>query len=231
MPAGPLRSTTVTEDTDPDEGDGGPDNDAGDGPDHEPGDGPAAWWNARYDAGDMPWDTGEPQSALVDAVAEFGLSGRVLDIGCGTGTHALWAAEHGHEAVGVDISERGIERARERAVERGLDVTFRVGNALDLDADLGPFGTVLDSGLFHAFEGEKHATYAESVARVVPTGGRVLLVGFGPDAPEEFGPVPMAPENVWRAFADGWTELAVREAPFETRELDVPGLLAVFERE
>lgn len=195
------------------------------------GDGPAAWWNERYESEDMPWDTGEPQSALVDAVEEYGLSGRVLDIGCGTGTHALWAADQGHPAVGVDISERGIERAKARAADRELEVQFRVGNALDLDDDIGAFETVLDSGLFHAFEAEGHATYAAEVGDIIRPGGRLFLVGFGPDAPADSGPVPMSPADVRQAFADGWRELACREAPFETRSVDVPGLLAVFERE
>lgn len=212
-----LRPGDVTDDTDS--------TDRGDG------EGPRAWWNARYEADDMPWDTGEPQPALVAAVETYGLSGRVLDMGCGTGTHALWAAERGHEAVGIDISDRGIERARERAAERGLDVTFRVGNALDLPDDIGSFGTVLDSGLFHAFEAEKHAAYVEQVTRVVPSGGLVALVGFGPGAPDDFGPVPLSPAAVREAFADGWTERELREAPFETSEQSVPGLLAVLERD
>lgn len=195
------------------------------------GEGPAAWWNERYESDDMPWDTGEPQSALVEAVGTYGLSGRVLDIGCGTGTHALWAAERGHPAVGIDISERGVERARARAADRDLDVRFRVGNALDLGDDLGTFGTVLDSGLFHAFEADGHATYVAEVADVLRAGGRLFLVGFGPDAPTDLGPVPMSPADVRRAFGDGWRELACREATFETRAMDVPGLLAVFERE
>jgi cyclopropane fatty-acyl-phospholipid synthase-like methyltransferase len=196
----------------------------------EDGEGPAAWWNARYESEDVPWDTGEPQSALVEAVAKYGLSGRVLDIGCGTGTHALWAAEQGHAAVGIDISERGIERAQARAADREFDVRFQVGNALDLDEDVGEFDTVIDSGLFHAFEAEGHAAYAEQVASVTSPSGRLFLVGFGPDAPTDFGPVPMSPADIRRAFADGWTELVCREAPFETRAMDVPGLLAVLER-
>lgn len=197
---------------------------------HTEGDGPAAWWNARYESGDCPWDTGDPQPALLDVVERHGLSGRVLDLGCGTGTHALWAAEHGHEAVGIDISERGIERARTDAAECGLDVTFRVGNALDLPDDLGPFETVLDSGLFHAFEGDQHAAYVAEVAEIVPSGGRLALVGFGPDAPDEFGPIPLTRDAVRTAFDSGWTELELREAPFETNDTSVPGLLAVFER-
>ena len=46
-------------------------------------------------AGKPPWDIDRPQPAFV-ALAESGLvTGRVLDVGCGTGEHALMAAAMG----------------------------------------------------------------------------------------------------------------------------------------
>lgn len=194
-------------------------------------DDPAAWWNGVYDRETAPpWDIDEPQPALVAAVGRYGLSGRVLDVGCGTGAHALWAAAEGHPAVGVDFSRTGVERARRRADERGLDAAFRVADALDFPDDVGTFDTVLDSGLFHAFESDERAAYARELADVVPAGGRVFLVGFGLGAPKDGGPNPFAPDDVAAAFADGWTVLETRDVAFETRETSFPGLLAVVER-
>jgi len=43
-----------------------------------------------------------------------GLSGRVLDVGCGVGRHLLWLQEHGIDAVGIDHSPGAVAVARER---------------------------------------------------------------------------------------------------------------------
>ena len=40
--------------------------------------------------------------------------GRALDLGCGTGTNAIWLAQHGWTAVGVDFSALAIESARRK---------------------------------------------------------------------------------------------------------------------
>ena len=194
-------------------------------------DDPAAWWNEVYESETVPpWNIGEPQPALVDVVKSKGLFGRVLDIGCGTGTHALWATERGHTAVGVDVSETGIEQAQTKAESRNLDATFRVANALDLPADVGTFDTVMDSGLFHVFEKTQRVTYARELARVVSVGGFVFLVGFTEGAPEDWGPNPFTPEDVRAAFRNEWDVIETRDAEFKTRETPVQGLLAVVER-
>ncbi|PSP56771.1 class I SAM-dependent methyltransferase [Halobacteriales archaeon QS_1_67_19] len=194
---------------------------------------PAEWWDEVYEKdAPAPWDIGRPQPAFVELAESDDIEGRVLDAGCGTGTYALWAAERGHPTVGADVSESGIQCAREKAEDRDrdLDVTFRLADALDLPADLGPFNTVLDSGLFHAFETDQRATYADTLAGVVSSRGTVFVLGFGDGAPEDWGPNPFGPEDVREAFADGWTVREVRETEFETRERPVPGLLAVVER-
>lgn len=55
-------------------------------------------------------------AASFDHLATAGeVVGRVLDVGCGTGEHALMAASLGYEAVGVDMSMRAIELAKTKA--------------------------------------------------------------------------------------------------------------------
>jgi SAM-dependent methyltransferase len=50
--------------------------------------------------------------------------GRVLDVGCGAGRHALYLQDEGHDVTGVDISPGAVAVARERGVEdvREVDV-------------------------------------------------------------------------------------------------------------
>ncbi|MCU4740099.1 class I SAM-dependent methyltransferase [Halobacteria archaeon AArc-m2/3/4] len=199
---------------------------------------PANWWDEAYE-GDVPWDIGRPQSAIVRLAERGEIVGDVLDVGCGTGTHALSLASRGHRVTGIDISSRAVERAREklrvrREREPDLDVTFRVGNALDLELDdhLGGsrFETVVDSGTFHVFEKPLRGRYADSLATVLESGGRAHVLVFSDRAPPDWGPTPVAREDFAETFADGWRVLSVREEPFETTHESVAGYLATLER-
>src|ERR671923_2410750 len=80
--------------------------------------------------GQAPWDIGRPQKALL-GVADR-ITGSVLDAGCGTGENALFFAGRGCQVTGIDFIEEAIKRARRKAAERGLPVTFLVKDALTL---------------------------------------------------------------------------------------------------
>src|SRR6266516_2172077 len=93
-------------------------------------------------SGTPPWDIGRPQPAFLELARQGALRGRVLDVGCGTGEHALMAAGLGLEATGLDAAPRAIASAERKARNRGLTVRFLVWDALQL-ASLGErFDTV-----------------------------------------------------------------------------------------
>src|SRR5512133_1201895 len=76
-------------------------------------------FDALYQRGMPPWDTGRPQPAFVGLAEAGAIRGRVLDVGCGTGEHVLLAAGLGLEATGIDVAAAAVERAREKANRRG----------------------------------------------------------------------------------------------------------------
>lgn len=56
----------------------------------------------------------------------------VADIGCGAGTQCMLWAKSGHQVHGLDVNAPLIELAKQRAVEAGVTVDFRVGSAVAL---------------------------------------------------------------------------------------------------
>lgn len=60
---------------------------------------------------------------------------KILDVGCGTGRHAIELAKRGYDMTGIDLSEKQIEKAREKAREQNLEVGFQQQDARDLPFD------------------------------------------------------------------------------------------------
>jgi 2-polyprenyl-3-methyl-5-hydroxy-6-metoxy-1,4-benzoquinol methylase len=52
-------------------------------------------------------------------------SARILDIGCGTGRHAIELARRGYTVTGVDLSESQLARAREKAAAEQVAIDFQ----------------------------------------------------------------------------------------------------------
>jgi len=162
-------------------------------------------WDVAY-AGDAPppWDIGRPQPVFVAVADAGGLSGRVLDVGCGTGEHTLLAVERGADASGIDLSVRAIEQARAKASSRRLDARFDVADALTLAAPETPYDVVIDSGVFHVFDDHGRTTYVDVLRRVLRPGGAVYLMCFSDSQPGDWGPRRVSADELRTAFADGW---------------------------
>jgi SAM-dependent methyltransferase len=193
-------------------------------------------WDEAYTASaPPPWDIGRPQPVFVRLAEQGLLSGRVLDSGCGTGEQALLAAAHGADAVGVDVSGRAIQRAREKAAERGLVARFEVGDALRL-ADLGlTFDAIIDNGVFHVFDDENRVRYVASLASVLRPGGHCYLVCFSDRQPGDYGPRRVSQDELRAAFGHGWAVVSIEAVAFEVNQpgIGIPSAqawLAVIER-
>jgi SAM-dependent methyltransferase len=144
------------------------------------------WWNLQYILGRPRWDTGVTPPEVVELVEGGAIPpGRAIDIGCGTGTNAVYLARHGFDVVGTDIAWLAIRKARRRAREAGLAVAFHRVEATKLGTPDGPplgepFDLALDIGCLHTLLSAERVAYAAMLRRLVRPGGHYLLYAWGP---------------------------------------------------
>jgi len=127
------------------------------------------------------------QEAKLDLVCrKLGLQPgqRLLDIGCGWGGLAAFAAErYGVSVVGVTVSEQQAALARARVTH--LPVDIRLCDYRDLNE---PFDHVASVAMVEAVGLRFLDTYMATVARVLKPEGRFMLHGF-------YGNQPVAPQH------------------------------------
>jgi cyclopropane fatty-acyl-phospholipid synthase-like methyltransferase len=192
----------------------------------------AVYFKVGYRLGKMPWDTGKPQPSLVALEEQGGISGRVLDIGCGAGDNSLYLASRGHPVRGVDLSAGAITRARRAALERGLKAEFRVADVFKLPATEAACDTAIDYGVFHQFRGAEIAPYVDCLRRLLP-GQQTLVLQCFSDAADFSWPYPrcVSKDSLRQEFAEGWRIEDIAATEYETRtDGNVPAWRAIIRR-
>ena len=107
-------------------------------------------WDGRYRNDDTPWDSGLPSAELRHVLDEQNIAPcRVLEIGCGTGSSAIYLASQGFTVTAIDISPTAIETARARAAKAGVAVDFVVTHIGGFESPAEPFDFIFDRGAFH----------------------------------------------------------------------------------
>jgi ubiquinone/menaquinone biosynthesis C-methylase UbiE len=148
----------------------------------------ATYEERRYD--ELPWFNPGPSPSVRDAVAEEFLTpkGRLLELGCGAGSNAIWLAQQGFRVTGIDLAPAAVEAAGERATAEGVSIEFRTGDALALDWPAASFDAAMDHGCFHTLPRRRRPEYAREVRRVLRPGGRYLLTSVAREYTAPIGP-------------------------------------------
>lgn len=126
------------------------------------------------------WTAGTATSELITLVQEGIISpgARVLEVGCGIGTEAIFLALHGMHVTAIDISPIAIETAQSMAKLLGVEVDFRLCDALDLSMVGNEFDVIRDQFCFHHLSDSERPIFAREIARVLKPNGLFVLHAF-----------------------------------------------------
>ena len=100
-----------------------------------------AFWDQRFAAPDYIFGRA-PNEFLVSQAGLFKPGMSVLDVAGGEGRNAVWLALQGCRVTAVDISPKGLEKARRLASEHGAEVRFELADVRDYDWPLEAFDVV-----------------------------------------------------------------------------------------
>lgn len=133
-------------------------------------------WDAVYrrPVDELPWQRDDVDEDLL-AELQRHPSSSVLDVGTGLGTLAVRLAALGHRIVATDVSTRALELARAAAPTADVVWLHDDITATQLHA---AFDVVVDRGCLHLLAADEAHAYARAMARLVRSGGRLVVKTF-----------------------------------------------------
>ena len=158
-------------------------------------------WDAEYNKYRQIWGE-RPSELTLEAAKRLiyskGKPLRVLDIGCGYGRDSVFIAKSlGFRVLGIDISEKAVEMAKENALKaQAGKAEFKISDFRDLNSY---FDVIIVSNLYHLLPPEGRRDLAHHVARLLGPEGRLYLNAISVNDGEHFGvgtPVE-SEENSW----------------------------------
>jgi len=156
-----------------------------------------AYWEARYQSADMPWEKGEPSPGLVDFLGAHPelKRGTVAVPGCGVREFT----RGGFDAFGFDLAPSAISLAEAKTKAAGLTARFVLADFLR-DEPPQKFDWLFEHTLFCAIQPRERDDYVRAVLKWLKPGGAYLAVNYlecGPDGP----PFPTTRAEQWERFS------------------------------
>jgi len=133
-------------------------------------------WNERYASKDLVWSAG-PNKLFSEEVKSL-RPGKSIDIACGEGRNALWLAELGWDSTGIDFSDTAIEKGKQIANKRGINVHWIADDAATYVLPKNEFDLV--AVLYLHTEPAEMERWLHNALEAVRPGGTFIYVGHDP---------------------------------------------------
>jgi methyl halide transferase len=175
-------------------------------------------WDKHYVDGTLPWDSGRPSKELMRVLDEESIPrGRAAELGCGTGTNAIYLASRGFDVTAFDVSPAAVAVARKKAAA-GATVRFVEADLCRFTLDVPPFDFVFDRGCYHAVRRVDLPGFIATLKKLTRPGSRFLLLAGNAREPHDPGP-PVVSDREIRGELEPLFEIQfLREFRFDVPE-------------
>lgn len=181
----------------------------------------SAPYQVMYRIGFTPWDKHETPRPLVELIEKLA-TGRLLDVGCGTGNDAIWCARQGWDVTGIDAVSVPIRKAKHNAQTADVPARFLQADIARVTIEqLGSGYTIVqDVGCLAGLSDADRNKAATTITAVAAPDARLLIFAFGPGGRGRFGPRRIELATLQALFPDWELEFS-RPAD----EVDIKGPL------
>jgi len=162
----------------------------------------------------------EIYDAIYDLVCETVASGKILDVGCGTGLCAIQIAKNDrYDVAGIDNSAEMIKMCQKNAKKEGVTVDFRVATASQLPFEDDEFDMIVSNGSLHHWE--KPVDAFNEMYRVLKPGGSVFINDLCKDPDKDELMRIIGSKIPFKPMRDGFMENAPKGAYSRERVLEI----------
>jgi SAM-dependent methyltransferase len=137
-----------------------------------------AFWQQRFEAGQIPWDRGQPSPRLAAWLGAGSLTPcRIAVPGCGTGHEVVALAQAGFEVSAIDYAPGAVATTRERLHQAGASARVTQADVLAWQPD-APLDAVYEQTCLCALHPDHWVAYAVQLQRWLRPGGRLALLAM-----------------------------------------------------
>ncbi len=103
---------------------------------------------------------------------------KILDYGCGAGSHTWYLAREGFDTYAFDGSKSAVERERTRLQREGLEAKFNVSDALQLNYEQNFFNCIIDAAVVYANKINDIILMFKNIYGMLKKGGKLFSISF-----------------------------------------------------
>jgi tellurite methyltransferase len=137
------------------------------------------FWEKTYSENTSPttFNKGKPSLDVVEVLENFIHHSRVLDLGCGEGRNALYAAGLGYDVTAIDISEAGIAKLKHLAAEKNLTLDAWVQDMRTFQTETR-FDVIISHGCLHLIHRHEWPSVITRMKAMTAPGGYNIVGVF-----------------------------------------------------